>query len=228
MVQTAEKPIESEGKSIVDTVLEHIRDGIFHGRYAIGQRLIEADLTAEYRVSRSTIRAVLGRLEADGLVETPRNRGAVVRRLSRKALADTFDLRAALDGYCARLAAANIDHGDSRKRLKDAVKIWSRDVVLKDAQLHLEHNAAFHALLYEISDNQRLIDLVRQLQIPGYRIRFRLLLDGPRLARSAGDHIKIGNAVLAGDARKAEALAVAHTKWSGSLIQTLPDTDFSA
>jgi DNA-binding GntR family transcriptional regulator len=70
-------------------------------------------------------------------------------------------------------------------------------------------------------------ELVRQLQVPGYRLRFRLLLTPERLAHSAANHIAIGNAILAGDARKAEAQARAHNEWSGSLLQSLPDTDFS-
>lgn len=223
----APKPERLEPETAVDVVAGRIREGIFQGRYAIGQRLIEAELTAEYAVSRHTLRAALARLEAEGLVEISTNRGATVRRLTRKALADLFDLRATLDAYGARLAAQRIDLDKNRARLEQALKVWKRPDVLRDVVIHLSENGKFHNLLFEMSGNERLPELVRQLQVPGYRIRFRLLLTPERLARSAADHIAIGNAILAGDARKAEAQARAHSEWSGSLLQSLPDTDFS-
>jgi DNA-binding GntR family transcriptional regulator len=215
------------GESAVDYVAAQLRQGIFHGRYAPGQRLVEADMTTEFSVSRHTVRAALGKLEADGLVEMTPNRGSIVRRLTRKTIADLFDLRGTLDAYGARLAAQNIGQGDNRVRLRRAIKVWERRDVLSDSAIHIEENAKYHELLFEIAGNERLIEVVRQLQIPGYRIRFRLLLDAERLARSAADHIAIGNAILDADARKAEAQARAHTQWSGALLQSLPDADFS-
>lgn len=223
----APKPERLEAETAVDVVAGRIREGIFQGRYAIGQRLIEAELTAEYAVSRHTLRAALARLEAEGLVEISTNRGATVRRLTRKALADLFDLRATLDAYGTRRAAQRIGLDKNRARLETALKVWKRADVLRDVVVHLSENGKFHNLLFEMSGNERLPEVVRQLQVPGYRIRFRLLLTPERLARSCADHIKIGNAILAGDARKAEAAAREHNEWSGSLLQSLPDTDFS-
>jgi DNA-binding GntR family transcriptional regulator len=223
----APKPERLEAETAVDVVAGRIREGIFLGRYAIGQRLIEAELTAEYAVSRHTLRAALARLEAEGLVEISTNRGATVRRLTRKALADLFDLRATLDAYGARRAAQRIDLDKNRARLETTLKVWKRPDVLRDVVVHLSENGRFHNLLFEMSGNERLPELVRQLQVPGYRLRFRLLLTPERLAHSCADHVAIGNAILAGDARKAEAHARAHNEWSGSLLQSLPDTDFS-
>lgn len=226
----AKQPKESrlEPETAVDMVADRVREGIFQGQYAVGQRLIEAELTGAYSVSRHTLRAALARLEADGLVEISTNRGATVRRLSRKALADLLDLRATLDAYGARLAAQNVGLGKFRARLEAAAKIWRRADLLKDPVVHLVENARFHGLIFEMSGNERLPVVVGQLQIPGYRLRFRLLLTPDRLARSAADHLAIATAILAGDARKAEAQARAHTEWSASLLQSLPDTDFSA
>jgi DNA-binding GntR family transcriptional regulator len=211
-----------------EVVAHQIRQGIFHGRYAPGQRLVEADLTRLYEVSRGTVRAAFAKLQAEGLVVLTPNRGCAVRRLTRKAIADLMDLRATLDAYGASLAAARIDEGDGALRLKRALKAWKRPELLTDAAVHLQHNATFHELLFELSGNQKLREVLRHMQMPGYRIRFRLLLDGACLARSAADHIAIGSAILAGDRRKAESLARAHTQWASTLLQSLPDSDFDA
>jgi DNA-binding GntR family transcriptional regulator len=216
-----------DGENAVDFVAEQIREGIFSGRYAIGQRMVEIDLTREYSVSRNTLRAALTKLAGEGLIEQNSNRGATIARLTRKAVKDTFELRATLDGYIARESAKNIGQDDNRARLTAALKIWEGPEVLADAAIHLRENAAFHDLLSELSGNQRVYTLLRQLQIPGYRLRFRLLLTAVPLARSTADHLAVGKAILAGDQARAEALARAHTEWSSGLLQSLPDSDFS-
>jgi DNA-binding GntR family transcriptional regulator len=216
-----------DGENAVDFVAEQIREGIFGGRYAIGQRMVEIDLTREYSVSRNTLRAALTKLAGQGLIEQNSNRGATIARLTRKAVKDTFELRATLDGYIAREATRNIALGDNRARLAAAVAFWQGPEVLADVAIHLRENAAFHDLLCEISGNQRVYGLLRQLQIPGYRLRFRLLLTAEPLARSTADHLAVGRAILAGDQAGAEALARAHTEWSSGLLQSLPDSDFS-
>ena len=48
-----------------------------------GQRLIEADLTRDYRVSRGPVREALKRLAAEGVLTLTRHRGAYVRAMSR-------------------------------------------------------------------------------------------------------------------------------------------------
>ena len=66
---------------------EHIADliskGILQRRYAVGQRLIEADLTRDLGVGRSTIREALRILGASGVVELTPPKGAVIRSLAR-------------------------------------------------------------------------------------------------------------------------------------------------
>ena len=52
-----------------DSVAATLLDGIKSGRYVPGQRLIEADLTAELDVSRGPVREALKRLAAEGVTD---------------------------------------------------------------------------------------------------------------------------------------------------------------
>lgn len=218
----------SGARSVVDVVAHALRAGVFEGRYAPGQRLIEAEITAEYGVSRGTVRAALAQLEAEGVVESVNGRGSSVARLSRKAVADLFEVRAWLDGLAARLAAERIDAPGNRERLEDALAVWDGPEVLTNSELHMRENARFHDLIRELSGNSRLPKVVSQMQLPGYRIRFRLLLDPANLARSTADHKAIGAAILEGNARRAETLARTHGEFANALLQALPDWEFSA
>lgn len=89
-------------------IYESLREDILLGSLAPGERLTEDRLAARFRVSRTPIREVLGRLEADQLVVLERFRGATVRPLGTDEIQAMFDLRALLEGYAARRAASRM------------------------------------------------------------------------------------------------------------------------
>ena len=88
---------------------EIIRLKILDGMLSPGQRLIELDLMAELDVGRSTIREAFLKLEAEGFVELRHQRGAIVRRMTRRDMAELFEVRERLEGLAASLCAAKVD-----------------------------------------------------------------------------------------------------------------------
>src|SRR5579859_157589 len=89
---------------VVDAIIRSIRAG----QYVPGQRLIEADLTRDYHVSRGPVREALKRLAAEGVLTLTRNRGAYVRALSRVEVRDSLVVLEALVGLMSNLAAKHI------------------------------------------------------------------------------------------------------------------------
>ena len=88
-----------------DQVAQVLLDGIKSGRIVPGQRLIEADLTSELRVSRGPVREALKRLSAEGLVRLIPHRGAYIRKLTRREVMDILVIQETLTALAARLAA---------------------------------------------------------------------------------------------------------------------------
>ena len=82
-----------------------LRRAIVAGELVPNQRLVEADLAAEYGASRGNIRIVLSELSIEGLVERVQNRGARVRAVSVDEALEITEVRAALEALCARKAA---------------------------------------------------------------------------------------------------------------------------
>src|ERR1700712_4281578 len=128
----------------VERIAAELKGRILDGRLAPGQRLISRDMVEQLGISRGSLREAFRRLEADGLVDVVPNRGAVVRSLSAAEVANVYQIREALEGYAARVAAQNIDIGDNRERLL---------AVLEKGRVHLERpnfqefivdNRAFH------------------------------------------------------------------------------------
>src|SRR3546814_3014029 len=68
------------GNSKIDQVFRALLNDIHLGKYPVGQKLpSENQLTAEFGVSRNTVRSVLKRLQDAGLISTQRGMGSIVR-----------------------------------------------------------------------------------------------------------------------------------------------------
>ena len=80
-----------------DQAFDRLRDAIITGHFAPGARLIERELCEAMGVSRTSIREVLRRLEAEQLIEVEPRRGPIVARLTRKQVAEIYDVRALLE-----------------------------------------------------------------------------------------------------------------------------------
>jgi DNA-binding GntR family transcriptional regulator len=63
-------------------VIEQIRAAILDGLYKPGERLLEADVAAQFKVSRSPVREALQTLESEGTLFAAPYAGALVRSLS--------------------------------------------------------------------------------------------------------------------------------------------------
>src|SRR6478609_971246 len=101
------------GRSLtVAELVDVLRSAIVGGDLVPNQRLVEADLAAEYGASRGNIRAALAELTVEGLVERVQNRGARVRAVSVAEAVEITEVRAALEGLCAAKAAARLTDED--------------------------------------------------------------------------------------------------------------------
>lgn len=81
-----------------------IRDRICLFEYPPGGRLSEEELAEEFSVSRTPVRRVLGRLEAEGLIEARHGVGHFVTSVRLEELAQIFHLRMELAVLIGRLS----------------------------------------------------------------------------------------------------------------------------
>jgi len=97
-------------RTLPEQVAEELGAEIIAGRRKSGDRLIEVELAQRFGVSRGPIREAIRMLERRRLVDFNPRRGAYVRALSLKSIADLFDVRMALSLLAARnMATAPIE-----------------------------------------------------------------------------------------------------------------------
>jgi DNA-binding GntR family transcriptional regulator len=100
------RPVAGLGpKEPLRSFADLLRSEIVSGVFGPNERLVEADLSDRYHVSRGTARAALAELTKEGLVERSPNRGARVRALSPEEATEISETRFAIEGLCAAEAA---------------------------------------------------------------------------------------------------------------------------
>ncbi len=80
-----------------DRVAAELRNEILKGYLLPGHRLKDAQLAAQFRVSRNTLREALRLLVADGLVVTRLHAGSSVRRLTEDDVRDIYRVRRTIE-----------------------------------------------------------------------------------------------------------------------------------
>jgi DNA-binding GntR family transcriptional regulator len=96
-------PKQSPSRGRFERLYAVVRDRICLLEYAPGKRLSEEELASEFEVSRTPIRRVLNRLEAERLVETRHGVGTIVTDLNIEALTQVYQLRMELAVLIGRL-----------------------------------------------------------------------------------------------------------------------------
>lgn len=112
-----------------DLAYARLRADIVDWRIPPGTVLAETELSVRLGVSRTPIREALGRLVADGLAAPQGRRGVMVTAASLEDARDLFDVRVALDGRAAALAAHRADRAvfaDLADRLRTAAEVLGR------------------------------------------------------------------------------------------------------
>src|SRR5215510_6333803 len=147
-------------RSRADFVYESLRDAIWDGRIAVGERVREEEIARNLGVSRTPVREALQRLHQRGLLVFGASRGLVVAELSQHQVLQLYAMREILEGSAARFAAQHATAADVtilyrlQKELADAKP---------DPALLVTLNRRFHQAIYEAAHNQYLMQTLNML-----------------------------------------------------------------
>jgi DNA-binding GntR family transcriptional regulator len=224
--KTADRPAEfgSAGRAY-----ELIRAAIIDGRYQPSQRLIEQRIGDEFSLSRTPVREALRLLEAEGMVITERNRGAIVRPVTREDVADLYELRTRLESLAAERAATRATPEDIAE-LDASIAAFDHEIRPSDTaevaeiQALNQANIWFHATIVRIADHSRLRQLLgRAVDIPLVFQAFRVFTHQDRV-RANLFHQLIREAVARNEPDRAGRLMSEHILLGrDALLASLPE-----
>ena len=209
MAGIVEAPREPLTRTASAVAAELIRAAILDGRLEPGQRLKEEELARELGISRTPVREALLVLQTEGLVEGAPNRGAAVRAYDDADLDDLYQLRAVLEGFAARLAAARIS-AEQVERLRASCERFAALRAAEDVDELVAENLVFHDTILEAAGSERLTALVRGVvQLPLVYRSYHWYSPEQRLI-SDHYHRQLAAALAGRDAERAEMVMKEH------------------
>ncbi|RBP17640.1 GntR family transcriptional regulator [Roseiarcus fermentans] len=224
----SEAAAERAGMTSPDRVVDSIVRAIRAGVYVPGQRLIEADLTRDYQVSRGPVREALKRLAAEGVLTLTRHRGAYVRALSRAEVHDSLMVLEVLVGLMAKLAAKRIAEGDNADTMREAFR---RLLAFRNdggTAAFLDERRSFYDTILKIGGNHELQRMLPLMQIHLLRMQFQAYITPRDRGKQFAEYQTITDTILSGDGLRAEKVAALHVRRTRLSLMRLPDEAFPA
>ncbi|MBX5228350.1 GntR family transcriptional regulator [Rhizobium sp. NLR9b] len=183
--------------------------------------LDEVRLSERFGMSRTPIREALLRLAADGLVTTLPNRNTIVAPIDFANLPTYFEALTLMYRVTTRGAA-----GRRNDAIMETIRRHQKDfagaVAARDAYAMIEANREFHVAIAELAGNAYYTAFFAKLLDEGRRIlRLYYSTFDDRLPRQYVDeHEEIIAAIDAGNAERADRLAIAH---AGQIVRQIQD-----
>jgi DNA-binding GntR family transcriptional regulator len=175
----------------------------FEQALAPGEWIDEKALAARWQISRTPLREALKVLAAEGLVELVPKRGCRVVELSDDDADQLFPVMAMLEGRCAFEATRHATAAD-RALLRHWHDELERYAAAYDGDGYYRANHEFHTLVQRLARNRWLDRSTADLRQFLRLMRGRQLNLPGRIDASIGEHRTLIEAMLAGDAARAE------------------------
>jgi DNA-binding GntR family transcriptional regulator len=212
------EPPESPLVSSVELVYQRTRGAILHGQYPPGSPLRLQELARRNAVSLIPVREALRMLEAEGFVESIRNRGARVSPVSRADLLDVYRIRMVLEAEALRQAFPHF----TPEKLARLNKLHDRTLnyLRKESPAYYEAHRALHFALYQESRSKWLMRMIEILW--GHTERYRKLAT-PRVVReeSTAGHGPVIEGLERHDLDAAVAALQRHLQHTVDVVQAI-------
>jgi DNA-binding GntR family transcriptional regulator len=196
-------------RTSVDVVFDHLYDEISSLSLLPGDKISEADIAARFGVSRQPVRDAFSRLENLDLLLIRPQRATEVKRFSRREIAKSRFVRAAVEAEVLRRAAAQCDAiGAARlnANLLEQAAVTEANQYDRFAELDYQ----FHKTLCEIANVDFAFETIKSEKANVDRLCMLSLSKEDRMAVLLEDHKAISDHVCNHDADGAVAVGMLH------------------
>ena len=194
----------SEGL-VKKTLAEKLLAEIMNGTLSPGERVIEGRWAQHFGVAQGTIREAINLLERDGFVAKEGGRSARVVNLTEKDVVQLYQMRGAVEGLAANLAAQAQPDFSNLQSIVDGMR---RAAKAKSASNMLDWDLKFHLELCSLSRNKHLMDYAQRMLMPFFAfVRLRMIAGGRGTSvwdKDLESHQRIVDLLREGDEEMAE------------------------
>ncbi|MGY4474147.1 GntR family transcriptional regulator [Bradyrhizobium sp. USDA 3364] len=206
--------------NLIDQVYGRLLEAIIDRSLLPGQRITQNELADRLGVSRQPISHALHLLHRQGLVAESGKRGFEVTQLDPQRIRELYEVRGAIDALAARLAATRVKE-DSAARAQLEGALEAGRAIDGDAPLArlIALDVDFHSAIYRLAGNSAIEEMIAP-QWPHMRRSMATVLAELDYRDSAWtEHETIAAHIFSGNAKAAEAAALAHAQTAGRMTE---------
>lgn len=210
-------------ESLSDKAIKEIRRRIIHHSLTSTTPFSEAGLADALAISKAPVREALSLLRRQGWVTVLPRSGYVAVPATIEDARNLFTVRLALEGEAAALAAQRAPRWPEETEALLAYAQTSHDAA--GSAERMTGHYRFHRRIALLSGNQELARILTEILLKLQRYQTLPMVQGSA-GESGLDHGELAEAIHAGDAEQARAVAVEHvTAGRDRLISLLLDSD---
>jgi len=210
-ITTSDLPNDNEDKTLSGKTTAALREAIISGLIPAGEKLNEPRLAEQFSVSRGPLREAIRRLVAMRLVRHVPHQGATVVTLELDSIMELYEVREALEGQAAALAARNMSD-EQIANLKHLLEVHRNHYEENSGEyMQAEGDFDFHYQIIVGSGNSLLTNqlcnelyhLIRMFRVQTSRFKMRS-------NRALTEHEQLIDAIEQRDAQLAEMVMRHH------------------
>lgn len=200
-------------KSKAEEIYNYIRDQILTGRWELGARLNDLEISEEVQVSRLSVREALFRLTETGIIEKTHWKGYFIKEIDEKTISNIIEIRIILETQAIKnlvIDATEADFAEMEQTINTSEELLNKNDLLN----YLTHDYHFHELMYSRQHNSYITSTLNNYLIAIHFIRYISMgkeKDFIKTAKhSIHDHRSILDAIKSQNANLAEELLITH------------------
>lgn len=192
-----------------DVVFNTLRQAILKGELEPGERLMEIQLAERLGVSRTPIREAIRKLELEGLVLMIPRKGAEVANISETSLREVLEVRRSLEELAIELACHRISE-ETLTELEQAEEAFAEAIRKGEAMDIAESDERYHDVIYQATENSRLVQILNNLREQMYRYRLEYIKDEDKRQILIVEHERILHALKSHNIQEAKSAVREH------------------
>ncbi len=168
--------------SLKQKAYEYILSKITSGEFEPGRRLCEVSLAKEIGISPTPLREAFRQLTAEGILAHRPNSGIIVAEINTQKITELYEVREALESFCARQAALKMNRLDTdrlkkcldrQSEIAHELKKSCRETFSSEEEVeYMKADAEFHLLILAASENSIINKTMRECHILGRLLGF--------------------------------------------------------
>ncbi|MEQ3711528.1 MAG: GntR family transcriptional regulator [Tateyamaria sp.] len=214
----------NERRTSVDDIFDYLHDEILSLRLRPGDKISEADIAAQFGVSRQPVRDAFSRLATRNLLLIRPQRATEVKRFSSREIVKSRFVRASVEKEVLRLAAERCD-AQGAAELDAALARQDQMIAAGDDETFGKLDYEFHETLCRIAQAEFAFDVIMAEKSKVDRLCTLSLEKVDRLPELVEDHRSMAEAIKRHDAAEAIKCGMLHLSRLDKTIEQISATN---